>query len=67
MPHWNTLIYFLIQLFLNLSWTSVFFKLESILGGLIILIFLDIFTFLTIKEFYKIADVPAFLFKMLRK
>ena len=46
-------IYFLIQFILNLVWSPVFFGLKSILGGLMIVIVLDIFTYLTIKSFCK--------------
>lgn len=44
-------IYFLIQFILNLAWSPVFFGLKSILGGLIVVILLDIFICLTIKSF----------------
>lgn len=46
-------VYFLIQFILNLVWSPVFFGLKSILGGLIVIILLDIFVYLTIKRFCK--------------
>ncbi|MBR5304308.1 MAG: tryptophan-rich sensory protein [Candidatus Gastranaerophilales bacterium] len=44
-------IFFATQLLLNLLWPPVFFGLKSILGGLIIVVLLDIFVFLTTKTF----------------
>lgn len=52
-------VYFLIQLLLNISWTPVFFSMENIVLALIIIILIDIFLFLTIKEFYKISHSAA--------
>ena len=44
-------MFFIIQFLLNLAWSPVFFGLKSILGGLIVVISLDIFVFLTLKNF----------------
>ena len=52
-------VYFLIQLLLNISWTPVFFSMENIVLAFIIIILIDIFLFLTIKEFYKISHSAA--------
>ena len=48
-------IYFVLQFVLNLAWIPVFFTLKSISGGLIIMVLLDIFVFLTIKSFCNIS------------
>lgn len=52
-------VYFLIQLLLNISWVPVFFSMENIVLAFIIIILIDIFLFLTIKEFYKISHSAA--------
>lgn len=46
-------INFVIQLLLNILWTPIFFGAKSILGGLIVIILLDIFVFLTVQKFCK--------------
>ena len=45
-------IYFSIQIILNFLWTPAFFGMKNILLALIIIILLDIFLILTIKNFY---------------
>ena len=50
---------FLIQLLLNIAWAPVFFTMENIVLALIIILLLDIFVILTIKEFYKISQISA--------
>ena len=63
-------LYFGIQMILNLLWTPAFFYFKSILSALIIVILLNIFIFLTIKEFYDISKpagillVPYFLWSL---
>ena len=60
-------IYFAIQIVLNILWTPVFFGLKNILLGLIVILALDIFVFLTIRKFYSISKpagiilIPYFL------
>ena len=54
-------IYFAIQLFLNLIWSPVFFIMQNIGFALFIIILLDIFVFLTIKNFYKFSKISAIL------
>lgn len=54
-------IYFSIQLFLNLIWPFVFFGLKNISLGLVVIIFLNIFVFLTIKKFYEVSKLSACL------
>ena len=50
--------FFFIQLFLNLIWTTLFFKKKQIFYALIDLILIIYFTFLTINEFNK-CDIQA--------
>lgn len=54
-------IFFIIQLLLNFAWSPVFFLMQNTGFALLILIFLDFFTFLTIKEFYKISIFAGIL------
>lgn len=53
--------YFTLQLVLNLIWTPVFFGMKNILLGLVVIAFLDIFLFLTIKKFYSVSKTSAYL------
>ena len=63
-------IYFGLQMVLNLLWTPSFFALKNILLALVIVILMDIFIFLTIKEFYDINKpsgillIPYFLWSV---
>lgn len=50
-----------LQLLLNLLWSIVFFGLQSILGGMIVIIILWIIIFLTIKEFAKLNKTAGLL------
>ena len=52
------LILFVIQIILNLIWTPVFFNLQNIKLGFVVLFLLWIFLIFTIKKFYKISK-PA--------
>ena len=55
----NALIYFTIQLILNIAWSIVFFSLHWILGGVIVIIALFIMILLTIIKFSKISEAAA--------
>ena len=55
-------IYFGIQLWLNIIWSPVFFYMENIGLALIIIILMDIFAILTLKELYKIEKISGILF-----
>ena len=46
---------------LNVLWAPVFFGLEQMQLGLLIIIFLDIFVYLTFKEFKKISNIAGLL------
>ncbi len=52
---------FIAQLILNLLWSIVFFGMQSISGGLVIIILLWIAIVFTITKFYKISSVAGIL------
>ncbi len=53
--------FFAFQLICTGLWPFVFFYLHSIIGGLIVIILMLLFLFLTIREFYKTSLVSAAL------
>ena len=53
--------FFIMQMLLNIIWTPVFFGMKSILGGLVIIILLDIFVFLTMYKFFQSSKIAGFL------
>lgn len=57
----TTLIFFIIQLILNASWSIIFFGLQSLLGGLINIILLWIFIAITIAWAYRINKTVSYL------
>lgn len=54
-------IFFIIQLGLNLAWTPVFFLLHNIPLALTVILLLDVFVLLTIKEFYATSKISGML------
>lgn len=54
-------IYFVMQLLLNIIWSPAFFFLQKIGLALVIIIFLDIFTALTVKSFYSVSKAAGIL------
>lgn len=54
-------IYFAVQLLLNILWTPVFFGLKNIFLGLFVIIILDIFVYLTIRDFYRVSKLAGIL------
>ena len=55
------IIPFLLQLFLNLLWSPVFFEMQNIYGALLILSLLIFATIATIITFYKASKISAWL------
>ena len=54
-------LYFGIQLFFNLIWSPIFFLLQNIGFAFLIIVLLDIFAIMTVKEFYKVSKFSAML------
>lgn len=54
-------LYFGIQLFFNLIWSPIFFLLQNIGFAFLIIVLLDVFAILTLKEFYKVSTYSALL------
>ena len=54
-------IYFTLQLVLNIIWTPIFFYYKNIVLALLIIISLDIFTYLTLRKFYSVSRVSGIL------
>lgn len=54
-------IYFSIQMILNLLWSPAFFIMHNIGLALFIVILLDMSVILTIKNFYKVSVISAYL------
>ncbi len=54
-------LFYILQLLCNLLWTFFFFFLKSPLLGLMDIVFLLIFLFLNIKDFYKIDKASGIL------
>jgi len=57
----SAFIIFMIQLFLNTIWSVVFFGMQSISGGLIIIVLLWLMILFTIIKFMKISRVAGIL------
>lgn len=51
--------YFFTQLLLNFLWPYIFFNFQNILASFVVIIFLDIFIVLTIKNFFKISKLAS--------
>ncbi len=60
-PFCQPLIYFLLQLVLNLTWTTLFFKYQLIRWSLVSLILIIILTAITIVKFYPISKIASIL------
>ncbi len=54
-------VYFLIQLILNFLWVPSFFYLKNIVLAFVVIVFLDIFTFLTLKKFYSVSKIAGLI------
>ena len=55
------LVFFFTQLFLNLSWSSVFFGMKNIFSALIILFFIWLFTLIASILFFKFSKLAGVL------
>ena len=60
-PYCSALTFFFIQLMFNLSWSRIFFKKKDVITGLYIIIYMIIFTLLTMLKFYSIDIVSFYL------
>lgn len=54
-------IYFIIQLFLNLVWSPVFFLMHNIGLALGVIILLDIFVLLTMFRFFRVSKTAGMI------
>lgn len=52
---------FLVQLVLNAIWTPVFFGAQSLAGGLVVIVLLDIAIMVTIQRFHPLDKLSAWL------
>lgn len=52
-------IYFIVQMLLNIIWSPIFFLMKNVGLALLVLVFLDIFVYLTIKKFYEVSKISA--------
>ena len=53
--------FFILQLILNFSWTTIFFKYKMIKFSLLIIISIIILTFITFNEFNKLNKLASYL------
>ena len=60
-PYCNILNLFILQLILNLSWTTIFFKYKKIRLSLVITICIFILTLIVSIKFYKINQTASYL------
>ena len=60
-PYCITISYFMVQLFFNLIWTTLFFEYKMPRVALFDLILVILFTIITIKKFYKISKYASYL------
>lgn len=60
-PYCNALTMFLIQLALNLTWTTVFFRYRMVRTALVSIILIIIFTIITFTYFIKVSKLAAYL------
>ena len=61
-PYCSPITYFILQLILNLSWTTIFFHYKQILLGLITIVLMICLAIITMIEFYPINQIAAYLF-----
>tara|TARA_B100000123_G_C25733890_1_gene430596 strand:- start:447 stop:830 length:384 start_codon:yes stop_codon:yes gene_type:complete len=61
-PYCSPITYFILQMILNLSWTTIFFRYQQILLGLITIILMLGLAIVTMIQFYPINHLAAYLF-----
>ena len=60
-PYCSPVTFFFLQLILNLSWTTIFFKYRQLYMALIVIISIIILTVYTILVFYPINKIASYL------
>ena len=58
-PFCQPLVYFIIQLILNLTWTTLFFKYHQVGWSLVSLVLIIVFTLLSIVTFRKYSTLAS--------
>ena len=58
-PFCQPLVYFIIQLILNLTWTTLFFKYHQVGWSLVSLVLIIVFTLLSIVKFRKYSTLAS--------
>ena len=61
-PYCSPITYFILQMILNLSWSTIFFRYQQILLGLITIILMLGLAIVTMIQFYPINHLAAYLF-----
>ena len=54
-------VYFFIQLLLNFIWSPVYFGMKNMTWAFVVIIFMVIFTILTVKSLFKISKTASLL------
>jgi len=54
-------VWFVIQILLNIIWSPVFFVMKNIGLALLVIVLMDVSVFMTIKHFYRMSKVAAYL------
>ena len=54
-------LFFILQLLLNFLWSPVFFIMQNITAALVVVILMDLFLILTIRKFYTVSKIAAYL------
>ena len=60
-PYCSAMTYFFIQLGMNLTWTTVFFKWKLLIPALVLLLLILLFTYYTYNKFQKINKAASYL------
>ena len=60
-PFCRPLVFFLIQLAFNLSWTTVFFRFRKIKIALVVILLILLFTILTLNDMYKVNKTAFYI------